>query len=315
MSTAQARSTGSATRKSLVSSIGRGPPRCRCRRSGRRTVPPARARASGGSAPALPRRRSRGARATRTGPAAPGCRAARRRWPPRSAVRRRAAATARQAAGGDAGLVGQPDHHGVVAGRLGVAAPPTCSEVAMPSAQRGLSSTATGRPAADRSTAPATTTTSSSPAAERRRHRPRDQRLPVDHAPAASARRRPTRGTAPPPPPPAPRPSTVTPPTLPTTVDRAASAARLVEPARPRIGRIARRTSMRSAGRRRCRRPSRARGRGRRGRGPAGRRRCRGAARSGTSAAPAARPSAWAASASGKWASRLCTTFWCCWAR
>ena len=100
----------------------------------------------------------------RTGPAAPGCPAGRRRWPPRSAARRARAATARHAAGGDARLVGQPDHDGVVARRPRRGAPPPAATWRSPPPSAGCRAPAPAGPTADRSTAPATTTTSSRPA-------------------------------------------------------------------------------------------------------------------------------------------------------
>ena len=108
VSTAHARSTGSATRKSLVSSIARGPPRCR-----RPTLWPVHgtSRTSSGllaSAPGHPRRRSSGAAATPRRPAAPGCPARRRRPPPRSAASSGAAATARHASAVTCGWSARP---------------------------------------------------------------------------------------------------------------------------------------------------------------------------------------------------------------
>ena len=108
-----------------------------------------------------PRRRSRADRSTPPGRGGPGCRAARRRSPPRWAARRRRRHRPPRR-GGHPRLVGQPDHDGVVASRPAWRTA-TCSDVAIPSAHRGLSTTVTGgrRRQIDR---PATTTTSSSPA-------------------------------------------------------------------------------------------------------------------------------------------------------
>ena len=164
VSVTHASSTGTFTVKSFTSSIDAGPPGCRCRRGRRGTLLPSRVRGDPAGALARPRRRSSGAGPTTA--AAQAHRVA-------AAAVVGGDADGRRVGGGDRGATPRPGSAagrrgpttiGVVAGGVGRARRRARSDVAWPSAHRGLSSTASTPAGRSSSTAPITTIVSSRPA-------------------------------------------------------------------------------------------------------------------------------------------------------
>ena len=138
----------------------------------RGTLLRSRARAASASRPARRRRRRPAAGPTRRRRAGPGCRVARRRWRRRSSPG--AAATARHAAASTKGWSARPTTT-ACSPRPRARSMARASEVACPSAHRGLRTTVTPSGTVS-STAPVTTTASLEAGAEERLQRPLGER-------------------------------------------------------------------------------------------------------------------------------------------